>query len=102
MNIDSNVLNDYFDIELQFDFSGLNLQVFSGDILINDYFNIDGNFAMRLCEYKDYIAKGPLIIRTAKRIKFGVGNVYQEIKPEKKNLQLELVNTLVVTKERIF
>ena len=102
LEFDSALLDNYFDIELHFDFSGLNLQVFSGNILINDYFNIDGNFVMRLREYKDYIAQGPLIIRTAERTKFGVGNVYQEIIPEKKNLQLELLNTLVVTKERIF
>ena len=101
LKMDSKLLDNYFDIELQFDFSGLNLQVFSGDILINDYFNIDGNFVMRLREYKDYIAQGPLIIRTAERTKFGVGNVYQEIMPKKRDAHLMLSTINKITVERI-
>lgn len=101
LKMDSKLLDNYFDIELQFDFSGLNLQVFSGDILINDYFNIDGNFVMRLREYKDYIAQGPLIIRTAERTKFGVGNVYQEIMPKKRDTHLMLSTINKITVERI-
>lgn len=96
LDIDSKLLEDNFDVELHFDFAGLNLQVFSGNKLINDYFNIDGNFIMRLREYKEYIAKGPLIIRTAERTKFGVGNVYQEIMPEKRNSMLDLTDIKVV------
>lgn len=101
LKMDSKLLDNYFDIELQFDFSGLNLQVFSGDILINDYFNIDGNFVMRLREYKDYIAQGPLIIRTAECTKFGVGNVYQEIMPKKRDAHLMLSTINKITVERI-
>lgn len=94
------LLDNYFDIELQFDFSGLNLQVFSGNILINDYFNIDGNFVMRLREYKDFIKNGKLIIRTVDRTKFGVGNVYQEITPKKRKTQLVLSKINKITIDR--
>lgn len=100
LKIASKLLDDCFDIELQFDFSGLNLQVFSGNILINDYFNIDGNFVMRLREYKDYIKKGKLIIRTVERTKFGVGNVYQEIMPQKRETHLMLSKVNKITVER--
>lgn len=90
LEIDPSLLEECFDIELQFDFSALNLQVFSGKTLINDWFNIDGNFVMRLREYKDYIKRGKLMIRTAERTKFGVGNVYQEIMPPKRETHLKL------------
>ena len=103
LKINPKLLDDYFDIELVFSFSALNLQVFSGDLLINDYFNIDGNFVMRLREYKKQIENGALIIRTAERTKFGVGNVYQEIKPEKRKTHLTLskVNKITVCKHRL-
>lgn len=90
LEIDPALLEECFDIELQFDFSALNLQVFSGKTLINDWFNINGNFVMRLREYKDYIKRGKLMIRTAERTKFGVGNVYQEIMPPKRETHLKL------------
>lgn len=90
LEIDPSLLEECFDIELQFDFSALNLQVFSGKTLINDWFNINGNFVMRLREYKDYIKRGKLMIRTAERTKFGVGNVYQEIIPPKRETHLKL------------
>lgn len=98
LEVDSKLLEDNFDIELKFNFSGLNLQVFSGDKLINDYFNIDSNFIMRLREYKEFIKKGSLIIRTVERTKVGVGNVYQEIMPNKRKTHLQLlqVNKIVI------
>lgn len=102
LKIDSALLDDYFDIELHFDFSGLNLQVFSEDELINDYFNIDGNFIMRLREYKEYIKKGSFIIRTVERTGFGVGNVYQEIMPAKRRVNLELHNISIISIEDDF
>lgn len=75
-----NILDNRFDIKLEFDFDGLNLQVFSGETLINDYFNIDRKFVMHLRDYKKYIEKNnKFIIRTAPKTKFGVSNVYNEI-----------------------
>lgn len=74
------ILKDNFDIRLEFDFLGLNLQVFSADTLINDYFNIDKKFVMYLRDYKKYIEKdNTLIIRTSPKTKFGISNVYNEI-----------------------
>ncbi len=70
----------YFDIRLEFNFVGLNLQVFSGDTLVNDYFNIDGKFVMYLRDYKEYLAKNEhLTIRTAPKTRYGISNVYNEI-----------------------
>ncbi len=74
------ILKDNFDIRLEFDFLGLNLQVFSADTIINDYFNIDKKFVMYLRDYKKYIDKdNTLIIRTSPKTKFGISNVYNEI-----------------------
>lgn len=72
-------LREYFDVRLVFAFSGLNLQVFSGRTLINDFFNIDGRFEMRLREYRRALERdGRLVIRAVPKTTWGVGNVYQE------------------------
>lgn len=79
LKLPKNILENRLDVALEFDFDGLNLQVFSGNILINDYFNIDRKFVMHLRDYKSYIEKNQtLIIRTAPKTKFGVSNVYNE------------------------
>lgn len=101
LQIEPRIFDDCFDVELAFDFSALNLQVFSGKTLINDYFNIDGHFTMRLKEYRNYIKKGPLIIRTVDRTKFGIGNVYQEIMPDKRKTHLILRHTYKIVPEKI-
>lgn len=80
LKLPKNILDNRFDVKLEFDFDGLNLQVFSGETLINDYFNIDRKFVMHLRDYKKYIAKNQtLIIRTAPKTRFGISNVYNEI-----------------------
>lgn len=80
LKLPNDILNNRFDVVLEFGFDGLNLQVFSGDVLINDYFNIDRKYVMHLRDYKKYIEKsGTLIIRTAPKTKFGISNVYNEI-----------------------
>ena len=80
LKLSKNILENRFDVVLEFDFDGLNLQVFSGKTLINDYFNIDRKFVMHLRDYKKYINKSQtLIIRTAPKTKFGISNVYNEI-----------------------
>lgn len=80
LKLPKNILENRFDIVLEFDFDGLNLQVFSGKTLINDYFNIDRKFVMHLRDYKQYLEKNnTLIIRTAPKTKFGISNVYNEI-----------------------
>lgn len=80
LKLPKNILDNRFDVVLEFDFDGLNLQVFSGKTLINDYFNIDRKFVMHLRDYKQYIESNSiLIIRTAPKTKFGISNVYNEI-----------------------
>lgn len=80
LKLPKDILKNRFDVVLEFDFDGLNLQVFSGKTLINDYFNIDRKFVMHLRDYKKYIeSNGTLIIRTAPKTKFGISNVYNEI-----------------------
>lgn len=67
-------------MRLEFDFEGLNLQVFSGTTLINDYFNIDGRFVMYLRVYAEYLRENPVLtLRSAPKTRFGVSNVYNEI-----------------------
>ena len=92
-----NILEDNFDVRLEFDFDGLNLQVFSGNRIINDYFNIDQKFIMNLRDYKEYIEKdSTLIIRTAPKTKFGVSNVYNEIEIPLHSNALSLASARVV------
>lgn len=75
-----NILDDCFDVRLEFEFDGLNLQVFSGEQIINDYFNTDRKFVMCLRDYKKYIDKNQILtIRTGPKTKFGISNVYNEI-----------------------
>lgn len=80
LKVPENILDNCHDVRLEFEFDGLNLQVFSGEQIINDYFNIDRKFVMYLRDYKKYIDKNQtLTIRTAPKTKFGISNVYNEI-----------------------
>ncbi len=80
LKLPKNILDNRFDVVLEFSFDGLNLQVFSDKTLINDYFNIDRKFVMHLRDYKQYLeSNSTLIIRTAPKTKFGISNVYNEI-----------------------
>lgn len=80
LKVPENILDNCHDVRFEFEFDGLNLQVFSGEQIINDYFNIDRKFVMYLRDYKKYIDKNQtLIIRTAPKTKFGISNVYNEI-----------------------
>ncbi len=80
LELPKNIIEDYYDIELHFDFEGLNLQVFSGDTIINDYFNIDKNFVMRLRDYKEYLNRNnKLTIKVVPKTKFGISNVFNDV-----------------------
>lgn len=80
LKLPRNILDNRFDVVLEFCFDGLNLQVFSGKTLINDYFNINRKIIMHLRDYKEYLEKdNTLVIRTAPKTKFGISNVYNEI-----------------------
>lgn len=97
LKLPKDILQNRFDIKLEFEFEGLNLQVFSGDTLINDYFNIDRKFVMYLRDYKKYIEKNQtLFIRTAPKTKFGISNVYNEIPIPLNSDKLILKNAKVI------
>lgn len=97
LEINKDILNENEDVRLEFDFTGLNLQVFSGKQIINDYFNTDGKFVMYLSQYKDYINKNnKLIIRTSKPTSHGVGHVYNEIGLTPGECELKLVKAQAV------
>lgn len=102
LKIPKDILKDNFDIMLEFYFTGLNLQVFCGKALINDYFNIDRKFVMCLRDYKKYIERGSdFIIRTAPKTRHGVSNVYNEITIPLYSDKLELKKAMVIEKEQI-
>ena len=93
LKLPRNILDNRFDVVLEFDFDGLNLQVFSGKTLINDYFNTDRKFVMHLRDYKQYIESNSiLIIRTAPKTKFGISNVYNEIDIPLYSNELKLIS----------
>lgn len=104
LHLPRNILENRFDVRLEFEFDGLNLQVFSSGKLINDYFNIDGKFVMCLRDYEKYISKNPVLtIRTAPKTKFGISNVYNEIPiPLNSNrLELKKAQEIFLQKEKI-
>ena len=103
LKLPQNILENRFDVKLEFDFEGLNLQVFSGNTLINDYFNIDRKFVMYLRDYKKYIEKNQsLIIRTAPKTKFGISNVYNEIPIALNSDRFVLKNASVIERRVIW
>ena len=68
------------DVRLEFAFEGLNLQVFSGETLIDDCFNIDGTYVLHLRDYMEYLAADDTFtIRVAPKTKTGISAVYNEI-----------------------
>ena len=102
LKLPKDILDKCFDVKLEFDFDGLNLQVFSGNTLINDYFNIDRKFVMHLRDYKKYTKKNQsLIIRTAPKTKFGVSNVYNEISVPLYSDRLVLKYAVVIEKQTV-
>lgn len=97
LRISGEILDKYNDIEVTFNFTGLNLQLFCGKTLIDDYFNTNGKYVIRLREFERYIRSGKeLIIKTAPPTKFGIGNVYNEINlmSDENDLTLALVKSI--------
>ena len=102
LKLPENILKEHKDVVLEFDFDGLNLQVFSGNKIINDYFNTDRKFIMNLRDYKEYIEKdSTLIIRTAPKTKFGMSNVYNEIENPLHSNALSLASAKVIKTEEV-
>lgn len=102
LTLPQNILKDNFDVRLEFNFLGLNLQIFSGTTLINDYFNTDCKFVMYLRDYKKYIEKdNTLIIKTVPKTKFGISNVYNEIDVPLNSNYLSLSSAKIVKLNKI-
>lgn len=92
LKLNKDSLNNYYDVILEFEFTGLNLQVFADKLLINDYFNIDGKFVMSMRQYVKYIDNvDKLTIKAVPQDKFGVGRVYNEIDMPYNEVSLKLV-----------
>lgn len=102
LTIDKNLLA-LDNVKLCFDFVGLNLQVFSGDTLIDDYFNTDGKYYLFTKTFKDILLKngGKFTIKTAAATKFGVGRVYNEIGISSGQIELKLNAAYAINSEII-
>lgn len=80
LKIDNKIYDNCDDIEVTLNFVGLNLQIFHGKQIIDDYFNTDGKCVFRLARLKDLLKENnKLIIRACAKTKYGVGNPYNEI-----------------------
>lgn len=88
-------LREFDDVVMDIRFRGLNLQVFCGGVLVDDYFNTDGVYHLHLRHFRDLLARsgGEIVIKTAAPTAHGVGHVYSEIemKPGFEDLTLEKV-----------
>lgn len=90
------------DVRLEFAFTGLNLQVFCGETLIDDCFNIDGTYVMHLRDYLRYLDKtDTFIFRAAPKTKSGLSAVYNEIPIPLNSTGIALKSATVYTKERL-
>lgn len=90
LKIDKKLI-DAEDIMIKLNFVGLNMQVFSGEQIIDDYFNTNGEYVFHTKMFKDYLKKNnELIIKAVPRTRFGVGNVYQEINMPYRSVTLTL------------
>lgn len=98
LKVDRESLNDYYDVVLEFKFTGLNLQVFADKLLINDYFNTNGRFVMSMRQHARFLNDtDKLIIRAVPQDKYGSGKVYNEIAMPFNTVELELIAAVPIT-----
>lgn len=100
LTIDKVALAKYEDIQVEIDFTGLNLQVFSGKQIVDDYFNTNGKYIFRTSDIKRYLDKdNTLIIKAVPATSFGVSKVYNEINIPVGQVKLSLNSaTPIITK----
>lgn len=74
-------LQNLDDAVLDFRFQGLNLQVFCGGVLVDDYFNTDGFYHLHLRHFWELLHRfhGEILLKTAAPTAHGIGHVYSEI-----------------------
>lgn len=91
-------LKEFDDAALDLRFRGLNLQVFCGGVLVDDYFNTDGYYRLHIRHFRELLEQngGEIVIRTSAPTAHGIGHVYSEIemKPGFEDLTLEKVRPI--------
>lgn len=79
LKLDKDLINHSEDAIIDFEFKGLNLQVFYDGQLVDDWFNINGNFSFHTRVIKSMLNDcDEVIIKLANANTYGVGNVYHE------------------------
>ena len=90
------------DVRLEFAFTGLNLQVFSGETLIDDCFNTDGTYVLHLRDYMRYLKENDTFtIRAAPKTRTGISAVYNEIPIPLNETGLTLKSALEYRREEL-
>ena len=89
-------------MRLEFAFTGLNLQVFSGETLIDDCFNTDGTYVLHLRDYMRYLKENDtLTFRAAPKTRTGISAVYNEIPIPLNETGLTLKSALEYRREEL-
>lgn len=102
LTLDKTMLKKHYDVLLEFDFVGLNLQVFSGKTLINDYFNTDGKYVMSMRQYADYLnGVDEFVIKAVPKQCIGVANAYFEIEVPNKVVEVKLSKVTPIAAQEI-
>lgn len=98
LNFQMDQLREFDDVAVDIRFRGLNLQVFCGGVLVDDYFNTDGYYHLHIRHFRDLLERsgGEVLIKTSAPTAHGVGHVYSEIeiKPDFEDLTLENVRPI--------
>lgn len=79
IRIDKDILKDCEDVEITIPFKGLNVQLFCGQNIVDDYFNTDGKFVFRLARLVRKYNSFDYTMRICAATATGSGNVYNEI-----------------------
>lgn len=90
LKLDKKLMKENFDVVLKFKFSGLNLQVFAGQKIVDDYFNTDGYYVLHTRQMLRQIQDFDELTIKAVGGSFGIGKVYSEIEIEKNKAKLTL------------
>lgn len=96
LHLDRELLKNNLDVELRIKFDGLNLQLFAGKKLIDDYLNTDGYYVLRFRQIARYIKNEDTLTIKAVGGSFGIGNVYKEISIPKNKAELSLESVSIV------
>lgn len=100
--LDKELIKNHYDVTVKIKFEGLNLQVFSGKQLIDDYFNTDGVYELHFKNLKRYLGdEDKLIIKAVAATSIGVGNVYNEIDIPTKKVSLDIIDVSTTDIENI-